>query len=130
MVEKDFMENAFPLFSYHLGVSGCQSFFAYIKRNKTFYQRIFEYDEGTFLTKCLVNAYNKAIDLVEFYSIPARKNENKVNPMIYRLYSSYGIASVVVYWIKNGMKDDVEDIAKDLYLMMEKPLSYVRDHCL
>lgn len=130
MVEKDYMEHAFPLFSYHLGEKGCQAFFGYIKEKAFFYQRILEYDDGSLLSKCLEIAYAKSTDLSAAFSKPGFKHRKKINPMVYRCYASHGIAAVVVYWIEDGMKIPVEDIARDLFLMLEEPLGYVRDHYL
>ena len=130
LVEKDFMEHAFPLFSYHLGENGCQAFFTYIANNDQFYRRIIQYDEGEFLKKCLVNAYDKSTDLSSTFARPVINNQKHVNQNVYRQYANNGIASVVVYWITDGMKIEIKDIARDLYLMIEKPLSFVRDNYL
>ena len=130
MVEKDFMEHAFPMFSYHLGEKGCQSFFGYIKNKAFFYQRILEYDDGSFLSKCLEKTYDRSAELSAVFSKPGFKHQKKINPVVYRRYVSHGIAAVVVYWIEDGMIIPLEDIARDLYLMLEEPLGYVRDHYL
>lgn len=130
MVTTDFMDNAFPLFSYHLKAQGAQSFFTYIKKNRNFYQRILEYDSA-FLEQCLVDAYNVSTDHVyKFTKPPARCNHknDKINPDVYRAYANHAIAAVVLYWIREKMQIPVEKIANELYLMMEFPLGYVRDN--
>jgi len=130
MIERDFMEHAFPLFSYHLGETGCQAFFTYISNNEQFYRRINQYNNGEFLKKCLVHVYDKSTDLSSTFARPVTNNQKLVNQNVYRLYANNGIASVVVYWISDGMKIEIKDIARDLYLMIEKPLSFVRDNYL
>lgn len=130
IVERDFFELAFPLFSNHLGTVAVRSFFTYIKQNEVFYRRILEYDDGVFLTKCLVSVYDKTADLSDTFARPVFNSERRINPSVYRQYAHNGIAAVVVYWIRDGMKIDIPDIARDLGLMIELPLSHVRDHYL
>lgn len=79
--------------------------------------------------KCLKTAYYSAFERrEEFTQIVMKKSS--INPEIFFQYSSSGIASVVLYWLKDNMKIPEEIIAKELYLMMEEPLGIVRDYYL
>ncbi|MFZ7121116.1 MAG: TetR/AcrR family transcriptional regulator [Eubacteriaceae bacterium] len=129
-IEQDFMKNAFPLFRYHLKEKGVSAFFSYIKENPLFYQRILEHDNGILLEHCLKKAYNTAADYTSTFSLPVKKRCYTINPKVYRLYAINGIVAILIYWIQDNMKISEEDIAKDLYLMMEEPLGIVRDYYL
>lgn len=130
MVKRQYYENAIPLFRHHLKELGVQSFFTYIKSNQSFYQRLYEHDQGRLLFHCLSAAYNSGVDLSGSYSRPARLALPPIDPEVYRRYSTTGIAATVTYWIEGGMAIPIEKIAGDLHLMMDNPLGTVRDSCL
>lgn len=130
MVMQEYYENAVPLFRHHLKEIGVQSFFTYIKNNEWFYRRLYEYDNGVLLLHCLIDAYDSAVDISSSYSRPPTRKLPNINPDVYRKYSTTGIAAVVTYWVERDMAIPVEDIAADLFLMMDHPLEVVRDNCL
>lgn len=130
MVRQDYHENAVPLFKHHLGTTGVQSFFTYIKGQEGFYRRLYDHDEGIFLFNCLVAAYDSGVDISSSYSRPPTHELPSINPDVYRRYSTTGIAAVVTYWIENNMTIPIKEIAGDLYLMIGNPLEVVRDNCL
>ncbi len=127
-VEIDFMEKAFPLFRYHLKEQGCAAFFLYILDHAAVYQKLFDHDGGILLEHCFRETYFRSVNFVEIYSRKVETKPDKIDPYVYRYYSSSGIAAVVTYWIRNKMAIPVEQIARDLYLMLEHPLGYVRDY--
>lgn len=130
IIKKDFMENTFPIIKSGMGLKGVRSFFKYIKDKPEFYNRLHEIDEGMFLFKYLTQAYDLAVENVTEYARPVKSKGKKINPSIYNLYTHAGIAAIVVDWIGNGMELDIDEIARDTGLMMENPLSFVRDHYL
>ncbi len=83
-----------------------------------------------FLFKYLTRAYDLAVENVTEYARPVKFKGKKIDPAIYNLYTHAGIAAIVVDWIRNGMETDIDEIARDTGLMMENPLSFVRDHYL
>lgn len=129
-VRDDFMKNCFPVFQYHLKEKGVQTYFHYLKKHRNFYIRILDYDNGLFLKDCLEYAYLNAFKYLEEFSLPVTKKKGSINPEIFMLYSVGGISSVIVSWIRQHMEPSEEKMAADLYLMMEKPMGYVRDYYL
>lgn len=130
IIKKDFMENTFPIIKSGVGLKGIRSFFKYIKEKPLFYTRLYEIDEGMFLSKYLISAYDGAVENVIEYARPVKSNAKKINPAIYNLYTHAGIAAIVVDWIRNDMNTDIDEIARDTGLMIENPLSFIRDHYL
>lgn len=129
-IRKDFMTNAFPFFQFHLKEKGVQTYFTYLKKNARFYKCIFEHDNGIFLNHCLQEAYFYGLNYKEDFSKKVAQKKGTINAEVFQRYAVAGIASVVVYWIENDMNIPEEQIANDLYLMIEEPLSYVRDYYL
>lgn len=131
IMTQEYMEKALPLFSYHLKEKGTAAFFEYIKKSSAFYRRIYEVDGGELLSRCLIKTYNVGMDHTKEYSRPAMRGldaRDGIDPQVYRCYTASGIAAVVVYWVGGNMEIPTEKIARDLYLMMEEPLGYVRDN--
>lgn len=125
---KDFTENALPLFRHHLKERGAAVFFTYIKDHPVFYRRLYEYRDGLFLERCLRAAYDYAANQSKLFSRKVEPKSDRINPEVYRCYAASGIASVVLYWIRENMEIPIESVARDLYLMMEMPLGDVRDY--
>lgn len=130
MIQKDFSDNVVLLFQYHLKEKGISAFFTHIKKREKFYRRIYEYDNGHLLMKCLVNAYNLNMDSIENFSLPKKNQQEPISMEVYQHFSSWGIASVIIYWIEGNMQIPIDEISRELYIMVEHPLSYVRDNFL
>lgn len=127
-VKNDFLENCYPVFKFHLKERGVQTYFSYLKNHKKFYIDLCNINQGTFIHHCFQKAYIAAIANIQEYSKKVSSYSYIVDINVFTLYSCSGIASVVVHWIKNGMTIPEEKIAKDLYYMMEKSLTDVRDY--
>lgn len=130
IVKQDYFENAVPLFRHHLRATGVQGFFTYVERYKPFYRNLYLFDQGHLLFDSLVYAYDSAVDISSSYSLPSSKEMKRINPDVYRRYSTTGIAAVVTYWVEHDMVIPIENIAGDLYLMIGNPLAVVRDNSL
>ncbi|MEI8201021.1 MAG: TetR/AcrR family transcriptional regulator C-terminal domain-containing protein [Eubacteriales bacterium] len=130
--EQDFMVNAFPTFQYYFGKMGMGVFFEYIKNNANFYTQLYHINDGVFLQRCLMKAYGACLtkEKLKTYSHPTKNKMYIMNSDVYKMYAHSGIASVVTYWIGNEMKIPVEQMANDLWIMIEHPLGYVRDNYL
>ena len=129
-ITQDYMANAFPIFKFHLKEKGVQTFFDYLKRNKNFYKKIYEYDDGNFLRECFMEAYFHSFSFIKDISLNVDKKKGHINPDIFITYFSGGMSCVIAQWIKNDMDISEEDMAKDTYLMMEQPMGIVRDYYL
>ncbi len=129
-IQEDFMKNSFPIFKFHLNERGVKTFFSYLKNNKDFYQQIYYYDNGKLLFQSLTQAYGHSLEFIEEFSKIVEKKNYRIDPIIFQKYSSSGIAAVVIYWIQTNMTIPEEEISKDLYVMIENPLGYVRDYYL
>ncbi len=130
IIIEDFMKNAFPIIKSGMGKKGTRAFFKYIQDKHAFYKAVCAINDGDFLFHSLVKAYGVATDNVNEYAHPVRSDKKKINPNIYRLYTHSGIASIVLYWIREDMAISVKDISRDTALVIELPHSYVRDNYL
>lgn len=130
IVKTQFMNNAFPICKIGMGQKGLKAFFRYIWEDRGFYTAIAGYEGGFLLQNALIRAYDSSLERIYEFARPVANSERRINPDIYKLYTHAAIATVMVYWIKGGMKIPVEEIARDVALMMEHPLSYVRDRYL
>lgn len=130
MIINDFMKNAFPIIKCGMGRNGVRAFFKYVYDSGCFYKAVYHIDEGHFLQHCLVESYAKAVENVAVYAHPVENDEERINKDIYRLYTHSGLASIVIFWVKDNYTIDLETITRDTARMMEHPLSYVRDHFL
>lgn len=126
-VKQDFLHNCFPIFKFHLKETGTKTFFSYLKVHKSFYVKLYHVNGGELLFKSLKNAYHAAFERIQEFTKNSLRKQSPINPEVFYQYASSGIAAVVIYWIKDGMKIPEEVIAKELYLMMEEPLGIVRD---
>ena len=124
------MQNVFPTFFHQLKEKATIPIFSHIFKNRNFYVRIMEVDSGVFLEQCLIAAYDIATDRVDTYSASVIRKLGIINTEVYRVYINHAISSVVIYWIRNDMQIPVEMIAGDLWLMIEYPLSHIRDYYL
>lgn len=129
-IENDFQQNCYPIYKFHLKERGVQTYFSYLKNHKKFYIDLYNIDQGNFIQYCLQRAYISSIPNLREFSKKVDSYSYIVDTNVFSLYATSGIASVVVYWIKLGMNIPEEKIAKDLYFMMEKSLTEVRDYHL
>lgn len=129
---RDFMKYCFPYFKLKTEDIGCKSFFSYIQEKRDFYTSIYQADGGQLLQHCLVAAYSQSSskENIREYAHLIPNNQHKVDVRIYRAYSHYGIAAIVLFWIGQGMKIPIEDMARDLAIMLTKSLEEVRDNFL
>ncbi len=132
IIIQQFLKYSFPYFSIKTENIATKSFFNYILDRKTFYDKIYQIDEGRFLSECLSHAYSIVLkeEYVEQYANPGVRKKDRINPRICKLYANTGTAAVVAFWIGDGMRIPVECIAKDLNLMLTKSLEDIRDQNL
>lgn len=130
IITKQFMENAFPVCKAGFGKKGLIAFFRYIFEDKEFYLSIARYDNGHLLQDALIHTYGQAVNRVKEYAHPVENREKRINPQIYMVYTHSALAATIVYWLKDGLKISVEDIARDAALMLEHSHSFVRDRYL
>ena len=126
-VIRDYEKKCLPIFRFHLKEIGTACFFTYIIESADFYRRLYDIDQGRLLMQCLKSAYRVGFERRDEYSLPSSKKVSGFDPEVFFEYACTGIAAVVTIWIKNGMKRPVDQIAKDLYVMMSEPLGDVRD---
>jgi len=129
---RDFMKHCFPFFNISADNVSTQSFFSYILKNKRFYFVIYEIEGGNLLRNCLNRAYDKAAEkenIGEFAHL-ANSNKKKIDIRVYRSYGNSGIAAVVIFWIGDGMKIPISDMAADLKVMLTNSLEEARDNYL
>ena len=125
---RDFERNCLPIFRFHLKEQGTASFFTYVKKNETFYRKLYAVDDGRLLFQCLKEAYKIGFDRRGEFSLQVSKRTGSFNTDIFFEYSCSGIAGVVVRWIREGMVISDRQMGRDLYLMISEPLSTVRDY--
>lgn len=103
---------------------GC---FSYVRNNPSLYSALLEVDDGVFLNKCLVGAYDEFIGMaVEAYDEKSEQ-EPPQHTNVFRHFHAAGMAAVVVHWIREGMTLSEETIATELGLLVEQPLYYLPD---
>ena len=56
-IKKEYLEKCFPVFRFHLKETGTRCFFTYIKENREIYLKLYGYDRGVLLYRCLKKAY-------------------------------------------------------------------------
>lgn len=127
-VEQDFLKNSLPIFKFHLKQRGVQTFFSYLREHRDIYQKLYHIDQGVSLYKALKRAYLAGFERRSEYSDQSVRKKPPMNPNVFSQYACSGLAAVMIYWIKNNMDIPEEQMANDLYLMMEEPLGHVRDY--
>lgn len=127
-VEQDFLKNSLPIFKFHLKQRGVKTFFSYLREHRDIYQKLYHIDQGYSLYKALKRAYLAGFERRSEYSDQNVRKKPPMNPDVFSQYTCSGLAAVMIYWIKNNMDIPEEQMANDLYLMMEEPLGYVRDY--
>lgn len=130
IVWEQFIENAFPVCKMGLGKKGLTAFFRYIWEDKAFYLSIVRYEKGHLLQDALIRTYDQAVERIDEYAHPIPNDEKRINPQIYMVYTHSALAATIVYWLLDGLKLSVDDIARDTGLMLEHPHSFVRDRYL
>ena len=128
-VLRDYEKKCLPIFRFHLKEIGTACFFSYIAESPSFYLRLRDIDQGHLLMQSLKSAYRVGFERREEYSLPSSNKISGFDSEVFFEYACTGIAAVVTMWIKSGMKRPVDQIAKDLYIMMSEPLGDVRDKC-
>ena len=127
-VLRDYEANCFPVFRFHLKERGTRYFFSHISDQKKIYLKIYEIDDGMLLFQSLIAAYRVGFERRKEYSNPTNWVDRTFDPEIFFEYACTGIASVILYWIRNGMKPSEDRMAKNLYIMISESLEKVRDH--
>jgi hypothetical protein len=129
---RDFMKFVPPYFYIRKENIITKSFFSYILENKEFYNAIYSTDDGHLLRRCLEKSYASAPALEKNREkiLPPYNKRKKIHPKIFRRYSCTGIAAVVLFWIGHGMKMPIEDIARDLRVLISLPLEDIWDNQL
>ncbi len=129
---RDFMKYCFPYFKIQADNISVKSFFLYIKENRNFYKAVYRSDNGRLLRHCLEQAYSRGVtkESIREYGCIEAGPYHKVDFRIFCRYSNCGIAAVVLFWIENDMKMPIEEVAKDLAIMLTNSLEFVRDHHL
>jgi len=130
IVINDFMENALPVFRMKIGLPGVKAFFPYIKNNKNFYSDLLKIDNGYRLEHALMKSYDSYVEEFILCNTCKTNQHAKINKIVFKNYSSAAIANVVVEWIRNNMEDDIDELSRDLGIMIEYPLSFIRDKYL
>ena len=93
-----------------------------ISRNTFYYH--FEGKKELLIWTCIRN-HKKYCQ--PFYII-RDKYPKKIDKEIYLKYAVSGIAAVLTYWVEQNYRTPVEKISEDLFVMLTKPLTEVRDY--
>ena len=128
---RDYVKNAIPYFTIAADNIRHKVFFQYIIKNKEFYNSLYSADDGKLLYRCLTYAYYEGMaqEYSKDYAPPIRSNKYKIDSKLFRYFNSAGIAAVILYWIKTGMKTPIEDIAKDMTIFFTKsPEDIITNH--
>lgn len=101
----------------------------YIYRFQDFYREIYNTDGGILLQHCLKEAHisGTSKEKVKEYTTLQQGPWRKINKNVYLNYATSGIAAVLTYWVATDFSIPIDDIAKDLAIMLTKPLTEVRD---
>lgn len=131
--QRDFQKYSLPYFHIHTDNISAKSFFTYLKDKSAFYSKLATVNSGQLLQNCLAKAYSGAADteeMVKEYGNPVHNDKLQIDIQVYHRYAAAGIASVILYWIENGMKIPIDQIATDLSIMLRNSLEDVRDNYL
>jgi hypothetical protein len=123
---RDFMKFTTPYFYIRMDNITAKSFLDYFLKKKEFYTAVYAADNGRLLRHCLEKTYAAAPapEKIREDTPSPQGARYKIHPKIFRCYSCAGIAAVVLFWIGHGMKTPVEDIARDLNLLIsQSPVS-------
>lgn len=128
-VRTDCLENAVPIFKLHLKQQGPLGLLRYLENNAAVYRQLYLHDDGVLLNRCLLNAHREALGLKDTFSNPVTK-KGQISLEVFERFACSGIVSVLCYWVSTDFSIPAETISKELYLMIEHPMSYVRDYYL
>lgn len=124
---QDYEKNCLPIFRFHLKEKGTACFFSYIAEHRSFYEKVYGIDQGATLFHCLKAAYRIGFERRAEYSLQTPRKGRSFDPEVFYEYACSGIAAVVVAWVRSRMETPVEQVGRDLFVMMSETLSDVRD---
>lgn len=132
IVIQHFLKHSLPYFKFREDNIGAKTFFSYIYERKEFYYAIYRADNGELLRKSLMEAYRIGMmpDYVTEYSHAVKKDSFRVDTRICAAYVNSAIVGVIMFWIEDGMKIPIKEIAKNMDLLLTKSMEDVRDYHL
>lgn len=132
IVIQHFLKYSLPYFKFREDHIGAKSFFSYIYERKEFYNAIYKADNGELLRKCLIEAYRIGMEpnYVVEYSRVVKKDSFRVNTRICAAYVNSAIVGVILYWIEDGMRIPIKELAKNMDLLLTKSMEDIRDYHL
>jgi AcrR family transcriptional regulator len=117
---RDYMEHCVPYFKIRTENIGVKSMFSYLQKEKKFYTAIYDIDGGVLLQNCLTRVYREGVsrEIINDYANPVGGNQAKVDLRLFSRYISAGVVAVIMFWIENDMSIPVEELARDIAIMM------------
>jgi AcrR family transcriptional regulator len=117
---RDYMKYCVPYFKIRTENIGVQSMFSYLQKEKKLYTALYDIDGGVLLQNCLTRVYREGVsrEIINDYADPVYGNQSKVDVRLFSRYISAGIVAIIMFWIENDMTIPVEDLARDITIMM------------